>query len=71
MAKLHQAAQDFELTTNFKRPTWDEHSFRHAITRLTRYYNRFLSEAEIKLYVLVAEQISSWMVMLIKIEIVT
>ncbi|WP_246303146.1 phosphotransferase enzyme family protein [Paenibacillus plantarum] len=66
LAKLHQASQDFELTTNFKRPTWGEHSFRQAITRLTRYYNRFLSETEYNLYVSAAEQISSWIVMLHK-----
>ncbi|MGN7356905.1 phosphotransferase enzyme family protein [Paenibacillus sp. SAF-054] len=63
LAKLHQASQNVELTSNFKRPTWDEHSFRLAITRLTKYYNRFLNDAEFQLYLSAAEQISAWMSM--------
>lgn len=60
MAKLHEASNNIELTPNFVRPVWGEQSFRFAMTRLSQHYNRFLTDAEFKLYQAAAEKILSW-----------
>jgi Ser/Thr protein kinase RdoA (MazF antagonist) len=59
LAKLHQASQDFKLTSNFVRPVWGEQSFKQAMTRLSQHYDRFLTDAEFQLYQSAAERILS------------
>lgn len=68
LAKLHQESQNFELTSNFIRPLWGEESFRHAMTRLTQHYDRFLVDAEFQLYQSAAERILNWINKLSKNE---
>lgn len=68
LAKLHEASNNVELSPNFVRPVWGEQSFRHAMTRLSRHYNRFLTDAEFKLYQAAAEKIQSWIIKLEKNE---
>ncbi|MCM3781903.1 phosphotransferase [Neobacillus mesonae] len=60
LAKLHKSSQEFEITPNFVRPHWGEHSFRQAMSRLTKYYDRFLTDTEFQLYQSAAERILSW-----------
>ncbi|KGE17742.1 phosphotransferase enzyme family protein [Paenibacillus wynnii] len=66
LAKLHKTSMDFELTPNFARPNWGEQSFRRAMSRLKKYYDRFLSDIEFQLYQLAAERILSWITQLHK-----
>ncbi|MEC0093158.1 phosphotransferase enzyme family protein [Paenibacillus macquariensis] len=60
LAKIHQASKDFELTPNFVRPIWGEQSFRKAMTRLTKHYDRFLTDVEFELYQSAAEKVLYW-----------
>ncbi|WP_244169806.1 phosphotransferase enzyme family protein [Paenibacillus helianthi] len=60
LAQLHKTSQEFELTPNFVRPNWGEQSFRRAMNRLNKYYDRFLTDVEFQLYQLAAERILSW-----------
>lgn len=60
LAKLHKTSEAFELTPNFVRPHLGEQSFIRAMSRLNKYYDRFLSNEEFQLYQSAAERILSW-----------
>ncbi|MCC8436569.1 phosphotransferase [Brevibacillus sp. M2.1A] len=57
LAKLHTVSQHFQLTPEFARPIWGVDSFKHAMTRLTEHYHRFLTEEEFELYQLAADKV--------------
>lgn len=50
MGKLHAAAVDVDVTPTFVRPHWRASSFEQEITKLERYYSRFLSGSSWELY---------------------
>ncbi|WP_248928554.1 phosphotransferase enzyme family protein [Paenibacillus hamazuiensis] len=60
LAKLHRAAGEFAVPPGFARPVWGEESFRRSMARLTQYYDRFLTDAEFRLYQEASEKIFSW-----------
>ncbi|AOZ94480.1 phosphotransferase enzyme family protein [Paenibacillus crassostreae] len=50
MGKLHEASASFEIPPDFVRPHWGSDSFRKEVSKLERYYPRFLSDGSWKLY---------------------
>jgi len=68
LAKLHSEAHNFELSSEFERPVWDQESFKQATTRLAEHYNRFLTDAEYKMYQSAIEKVSCWLNTILKNE---
>lgn len=59
MGRLHAVAKNFNSPPDFVRPTWGVESFKRDMAKLERYYDRFLSEGEWKLYQNAAEKVIS------------
>lgn len=59
MGRLHQATSCFVPPADFVRPIWGADSFRHEMSKLERYYTRFLSTPAWKVYQNAAEKILS------------
>ncbi|MNH92228.1 homoserine kinase [compost metagenome] len=59
MAKLHEAAIHFNVSSEFVRPVWGADSFKSKIAKLEQYYSCFLSEEAWKSYQAAAEKIVS------------
>ncbi|WP_405156827.1 phosphotransferase enzyme family protein [Paenibacillus sp. FSL K6-0108] len=49
-AKLHEATTRFVPSVDFDRPAWGEESFKVDMSKLIRYYTRFLSDQAWKMY---------------------
>ncbi|WP_440119344.1 phosphotransferase enzyme family protein [Paenibacillus sp. QZ-Y1] len=59
MGRLHEAASCFIPPSDFVRPLWAADNFRREMSKLERYYTRFLSTQAWKVYQTAAEKILS------------
>lgn len=50
ISRLHEASMTFVAPDHFVRPVWDTIRFRDNVRKLERYYSRFLSDSEWKIY---------------------
>lgn len=50
IGRLHEASVSIDIPPDFVRPHWGSASFREEVSKLVRYYPRFLSGASWKLY---------------------